>query len=904
MAEVAKTVVLAAAFGLASVAAWNAASAMTAGDPTVQLYVESGIHHSARSVAFSADNAYLAASSLDRTIKVWDVATGRELATLPNQSMARSIAFLPTGTVLAAANEDGSVAIWDFPSLTQKKTVQCSSRDNATVAVAAEAGYLLCADPETQIIHRWNVSSWVPLTDIELPTALRGDSLILLDGAHAAAIRDQQISVIDLKSLEIEATFPAQDLMPDTSLALSWKAKMFAVATSYDSITLHAEIGAKAAGPGLTIPASGVHAIAFSADGGEIAYASESGDIVFLRSNDGQETARLTSNSNRIENAGVDATTSFLSVHLWYDAHMNFDLHTGGITNDPAVSLNYDNGTEFTSDAAFNNRRFGIRNRQDYLQLETEEGQPICTIVILDKIGKFVVVAPDGRFDTNMDLADVKGVHWVFAGDLLKPVPLEILMRDYYTPKLLARLLGGQAMPSLPRLSDLNRVQPSVTISAIAVDPLQRVALVTIEGKNGKDPSQTNGKTSTGLYDVRLFRDGQLAGQWPEPSMKGFSPDGVVDWREKSSIDVPAGKLAANHTFAVRLASTSQNKKVTFTAYGFNEDRVKSQTAVVSVDSVAASAPVVRRAYVIAVGVNAYRDPDLQLNFASADATSIAMAMQRLKGFEVVPVLLTSDVERKTDGTLTPAVDHARKADIRDVLALLAGQGEDNRDRLRKALGPVVDKLSKVTPDDLVVLAFSGHGYTEQGSFFILPSDSGDDLTHHEAMISSEELTAWLRNVDAGEMVMIIDACHSAAGVPEGFKPGPMGDRGLGQLAYDKRMRILAATQADDVAIESGALGQGLLTYALVKEGLSANTDGKLAADGDKDGAVSMKEWLTHAQDRVPSLYQDLLSGKVKITKDSNPNPDLLQDTERHAQTPVLFDFGKEADATIFTERQ
>jgi hypothetical protein len=33
------------------------------------------------------------------------------------------------------------------------------------------------------------------------------------------------------------------------------------------------------------------------------------------------------------------------------------------------------------------------------------------------------------------------------------------------------------------------------------------------------------------------------------------------------------------------------------------------------------------------------------------------------------------------------------------------------------------------------------------------------------------------------------------------------------KLAYDKGMRILAATQADNVALESEKLGQGLLTY-------------------------------------------------------------------------------------------
>jgi hypothetical protein len=70
------------------------------------------------------------------------------------------------------------------------------------------------------------------------------------------------------------------------------------------------------------------------------------------------------------------------------------------------------------------------------------------------------------------------------------------------------------------------------------------------------------------------------------------------------------------------------------------------------------------------------------------------------------------------------------------------------------------------------------------------------------------------------------DARAAASVAASGFKPGPMGDRGLGQLAYDKGMRILAATQADDFALESGDVGQGLLTYALVCEGLGLRFGG------------------------------------------------------------------------------
>ncbi|MGO6840431.1 hypothetical protein GUK34_28420 [Rhizobium leguminosarum] len=866
-------------------------------DAAVELYVESGIHHSARSVAFSTDGRYIAASSLDRTIKIWDVATGRELATIPNDSMARSIAFLPRGTALAAANEDGAVAIWDFATLKRGPRFQCSSNDTSTIAVSADGNQLICADPLTKVIHRWDLRSREQLADQDLPATAGDVGLFVLDADHAVLFDDQKATIFELPSFTPQMTVPMPSVA-DAAFAASYKANKLALAASFDSINLYHSTSSKMDEAPLVLSAAGVHAISFSPDGNTIAYASEGGDIVFLSTSDGKETGRLSSFSNRIENAGVDVAGSLLSVHLWYDVHVNFDLHSGALS-DSQIALTYDNGGEFSSVGEIGGRRFIVQNRSDYLQLEAEDGTSICTIVVLDKIGKFVIVAPDGRFDTNMDLSDVRGVHWIFDRDLLKPVPLEILMRDYYTPKLLNRLLSAQVMPSLPRLSELNRVQPKVDISKVSLDASTGLAEVTVVGREGSDPSQTNHKTKTGIYDVRLFRNGQLVGEWPEPQSIATQPPDQTAWRNTSRFVIPDGADEASHTFAVGLPSTSAGKKVLFTAYAFNEDRVKSPTATRTVEPTALPSIATRRAYVIAVGVNSYKAPGLQLTYAVSDASSITKVLQGLNGFEVVPVLLTTDIGRNVDGKDVPAIDHARKEDIRDVLALLAGKGEENRQRLRDTIGSVADKLSKVTPDDLVVLTFSGHGYTEQGSFFILPSDSGDDLSDHAAMISSEELTAWLRNVDAGEMVMIIDACHSAAGVPEGFKPGPMGDRGLGQLAYDKRMRILAATQADDVAIESGELGQGLLTYALVKEGLSKETDGSLAADTDKDGAVSLKEWLTYAQLRVPHLYEDIVSGKVQKTRDSNPNPALLQDTERHAQTPVLFDFGNQGGPVI-----
>jgi uncharacterized caspase-like protein len=344
---------------------------------------------------------------------------------------------------------------------------------------------------------------------------------------------------------------------------------------------------------------------------------------------------------------------------------------------------------------------------------------------------------------------------------------------------------------------------------------------------------------------------------------------------------------------------------VVFTAYAFNEDRVKSETA--RNDTFKVPEDIARhsaRAYVFTIGINDYRTAQHNLEFAVKDAQVMAEALGKIKDHEVVPITLVSD---RAHGSAV-ARNQATKVNIRAVLEVLAGKSdaESERERLRAAgIDPAaIAKLDKVTPDDAVIITYSGHGYTERtGAFYLLPAGSwaGEEITKDSLpkFISSEELSEWLRDVDAGEMAMIIDACHSAASVDiPGFKPGPMGDRGLGQLAYDKGMRILAASQADDVALEIRDLQEGLLTYALVEDGLHRDSAGKLRADLDGTGEVSLSAWLKYGAQRTPGLYEDARQHKVKVVpRDSKVSsafmPAFIAAQQKHAQTPALFDFQK-----------
>ncbi len=79
----------------------------------LELVTQSGHSDTVWACSFSPDGRFLASGSIDGTIKLWDVKTGKELKTFyGNSESILSLSFSPDGNILAGGSSYGAITLW------------------------------------------------------------------------------------------------------------------------------------------------------------------------------------------------------------------------------------------------------------------------------------------------------------------------------------------------------------------------------------------------------------------------------------------------------------------------------------------------------------------------------------------------------------------------------------------------------------------------------------------------------------------------------------------------------------------------------------------------------------------------------------------------------------------------
>jgi WD40 repeat protein len=436
----------------------------------------------------------------------------------------------------------------------------------------------------------------------------------------------------------------------------------------------------------------------------------------------------------------------------------------------------------------------------------TVEAKPLATLYILGKSNEWVCMTPDGRFDASQGA--LQKMYYIKGKEI---IPLEQLYEKYYTPGLVAQLIGGETPLPVDENDDIKKLKspPSVKIKFenkqrnLTVEDdvptyaaTQAQVSLTVEATSKDDV----------IDEIRLFQNGKLVG--------GTTRNLVVEDDKKAAetkiftVNLLEGE---NRFKAIALNSQRTESAPDEIIIAYKPTKTVTQTTNPTNDI---------NLYMVVVGINKYKNPKYNLNYATADATSFKEAIEKGGNgmFNKANIIFIGDEKATKEGISTE-----------------------------------LDKVKTASnPKDVFIFYYAGHGVlNEKKDFFLVPHDVtqlyGADDALAQKGLSANVLQQYSKDIKAQKQLFILDACQSAGALDKLVAArGVAEEKAIAQLARATGTHWLTASGSEQFASEFTQLGHGTFTYVLL-EALSGKAD-----TGDKK--ITVKEIDGYLQEQVPEI--------------------------------------------------
>ncbi|MCX5819717.1 MAG: caspase family protein [Deltaproteobacteria bacterium] len=449
--------------------------------------------------------------------------------------------------------------------------------------------------------------------------------------------------------------------------------------------------------------------------------------------------------------------------------------------------------------------------------------------------GEWLVITSEGYYN-----ASEKGAQYLkvkFGG---KDYSVDQFYDVFYRPDIVAAKLGGQDISGLI----------SISMKDASVNPPPLVNITTPQAANTQKVKvcYTVKSTGGGIGEVRLFHNGKLI------QSDGYYREIVRSTVDKTQLAALNSKAIYADMRSVSVIGTADNIPISTKLKGdvledckeidavpgdnevsiaaFNSSNtVQSYMKTVSFNSQLKQEE--SHLYILAVGIDQYKDANVNLKYAVKDA---------------------KDLEEKLK------VQSATLYKPENIHYLLLTEREATKTNI---VNKVNELSNTIKPEDSFILFVAGHGVLLQNQYYMLTHDY-DGMVNDNSMISSNEIVEMSKKIKSLSQLFIFDTCH-AGGV----------DYIVSGL-YDARMSVLAkkmglhiyASANDKQAAMDGYKGNGLFTHVLL-DGLNNNKE----ADKNKDGKVTVVGLGEYSKKMTANISKEI----------------------GHSQTPLIINFGKDS---------
>ncbi|MEH2346904.1 MAG: ribosome assembly protein 4, partial [Nostoc sp.] len=256
-----------------------------------------GHSSSVYSVVFSPDGKTLASGSLDSTIKLWDVSTGKAIKTLTgHSSTVNSVVFSPDGKTLASGSEDKTIKLWDVSTGKAMKTLTGHSSSIISVVFSPD-GKTLASGSEDKTIKLWDVSTGKAMKTLTGHSSSIISVVFSPDGKTlASGSLDSTIKLWDVSTGKAMKTLTGHSSIV-TSVVFSPDGKTLASGSADNTIKLW-DVSTGKAMKTLTGHSSIVNSVVFSPDGKTLASGSADNTIKLWDVSTGKAMKTLTGHSS------------------------------------------------------------------------------------------------------------------------------------------------------------------------------------------------------------------------------------------------------------------------------------------------------------------------------------------------------------------------------------------------------------------------------------------------------------------------------------------------------------------------------------------------------------------------------------------------------------------------------